>query len=99
MALDFIPWPKVRLNLIQRWHVYRERRDELFGMLAICVKVRWPWGENILERNERNELCIRQSFYDTFMSESGWGLTSEFINKYPDLVAGADLASIIYEVI
>ncbi|KAL1881072.1 hypothetical protein Plec18167_003614 [Paecilomyces lecythidis] len=99
IVLDFLPWPKLRLNLIQRWHVYRELRDELFGMLAICIKIRWPWGENILERDERNELCIRRSFYDTFMSESGWGLTSEFINKYPDLVAGTDIASIIYEVI
>lgn len=99
MSLDFVPWPRIRLNFIQRWHIYRERRDELFGLMACCIKVRWPWGESILERNERNELCIRRNFYNTFMSESGWGLTQEFISKYPDLLTGVDVRSILYEVI
>jgi hypothetical protein len=68
-------------------------------MLACCTKIRWPWGEDILERNEENELCIKPTFYETFMSESGWGLTPEFIDRYPDLVAGIDISSLVFEVV
>jgi hypothetical protein len=99
MVLDFLPWPKLRLNLIQRWHLYGNDRDGLFGMFACCVKIRWPWGEPILERDARNELEIKKSFYETFMSESGWGLTPEFIARYPDLMAGIDIATLVFEVV
>ncbi|KAJ5482312.1 hypothetical protein N7475_001124 [Penicillium sp. IBT 31633x] len=97
LVLDFLPWPRMRLNLIQRWHLYADDRDHLFGMFACCVKIRWPWGEQILERDDRNELRIRQGFFDTFMSENGWGLTPEFIRRYPDLVEGMDISQIVFE--
>jgi hypothetical protein len=99
LVLDLLPWPKVRLNLIHRWHFYCNDRDDLFGMFACCTKIRWPWGEGILERNDENELCIKPTFYETFMSESGWGLTPEFIDRYPDLVAGIDISSLVFEVV
>ncbi|KAJ5145483.1 uncharacterized protein N7515_000047 [Penicillium bovifimosum] len=73
MILDIVPWPRMRLNLIRRWHLYADERDDLFGMFACCVRIRWPWGERILERDERNELCIKKEFYDTFMRLGGWG--------------------------
>ncbi|KAF7592248.1 hypothetical protein BBP40_000449 [Aspergillus hancockii] len=59
--------------------------------------IRWPWGENILERNADNELCIKKRFYDTFMSEEGWGLTPEFIQRYPQLLVGVDVATVAYD--
>lgn len=98
-GLDIIPWPKIRQNLIHRWHLYCDKRDTFFGMLACCVKVRWPWGVDILERNAENELCIKQGFYKTFMSLDGWGLTPEFISQYPDLLEGMDVSSVVFKVI
>lgn len=97
LVLDFLPWPRLRLNLIRRWHVYGKDRDGLFGFMACCVKLRWPWNETILERNEQNELCMKKAFYETFMSESGWGLTPEFIRRYPDLVEGMDINEVVFE--
>jgi hypothetical protein len=99
LVLDFLPWPRIRLNMIRRWHVYGKDRDYLFGLLACCVKLRWPWNEKILERNERNELCIKKAFYDLFTSESGWGLTPDFIRRYPDLVEGMDINQIVIELL
>ncbi|KAJ5573517.1 uncharacterized protein N7459_007944 [Penicillium hispanicum] len=96
LVLDFIPWPKMRVNLIQRWHIYEPDRDGLFGMFWCCIKIRWPWGEKILERNEDNELAIKPAFYEIFMREEGWGLTPEFISRYPDLVAGMDIGSLVF---
>ncbi|KAJ5383200.1 Protein of unknown function DUF3425 [Penicillium concentricum] len=99
LVLDFMPWPRMRLNLIRRWHVYAKDRDYLFGLLACCVKLRWPWNEKVLERDERNELCIKKAFYDLFMSESGWGLTPDFIRRYPDLVEGMDINQVVIELL
>ncbi|CAG7986456.1 unnamed protein product [Penicillium olsonii] len=99
LVLDFLPWPRMRLNIIRRWHVYSENRDDLFGMFACCVKIRWPWGEDILERDDRNELCIKQRFFDLFMRQEGWGLTPEFTTKYPDLMEGMDLREILFELL
>ncbi|KAJ5762016.1 uncharacterized protein N7511_005398 [Penicillium nucicola] len=99
VVLDLMPWPKLRLNLMNRWNFYYKDRDELFGMFACCVKIRWPWGEDILERNEDNELVMKPQFYETFMSERGWGITPEFIARYPDLFAGIDINSIVVELV
>ncbi|CAG7984817.1 unnamed protein product [Penicillium salamii] len=99
LVLDFLPWPRMRLNLIRHWHVYSDNRDDLFGMFACCVKIRWPWGEDILERDDQNELRIKKNFCETFMKLEGWGLTPEFTAKYPDLVEGMDLREITFELI
>jgi hypothetical protein len=68
-------------------------------MFACCTKIRWPWGEDILERDDRNELRIKKRFFDTFMSQSGWGLTPEFIRRYPDLVEGMDIREIEFALV
>ncbi|CAI7594688.1 unnamed protein product [Penicillium bialowiezense] len=99
LVLDFMPWPRVRLNLIRQWHLYSEDRDDLFGMFACCLKIRWPWGEDILERDDHNVLQIKKRFYDTFMNQEGWGLTSEFTARYPDLVEGTDIPDILFELL
>ncbi|KAJ5688756.1 hypothetical protein N7462_003148 [Penicillium macrosclerotiorum] len=98
LALSCCPWPKMRSNLICQWSRYENCRDEIFGLFACCVKIRWPWGVKILERNEKNELCLKESFYEIFMKEEGWGITQEFINKYPNLVAGMDVDSLVYNI-
>lgn len=90
MCLDFIPWPRVRLNLIQKWGVYRLQKEDLFAALTSGTRIRWPREENILQQSEENGLVIRQSFYDTFMCEQGWGLRQSFIKSYPDVIAGVN---------
>jgi hypothetical protein len=99
LVLDFLPWPQLRLNFIRQWHVYCDDRDDVFGMLACCVKIRWPWGEDILERDDQNNLCIKKRFFDTFMSLTGWGLTPEFTTRYPDLVEGMDMRELMFELV
>jgi hypothetical protein len=42
----------------------------------------------VLERNEYDDLCIKPAFYETFMSEKGWGVTPEFRSKYPRIADG-----------
>lgn len=91
-ALDFPVWPQLRRNLIKRWHLYDY--FELVGYLSCCARVRWPFGEPILERDASDNLQIRQEFLDTVTQESGWGLTSEFIDKYPELLEGMDVEAV-----
>ncbi|KAJ5642432.1 hypothetical protein N7490_006432 [Penicillium lividum] len=99
LALSCIPWPKMRSNVIRQWPFYNSVRDELFGMFTCCIKIRWPWGVNVLERNEHDDLCIKPAFYETFMSEQGWGITPEFLSKYPRLADGLDVNSVIFTVV
>lgn len=96
IVLSWIPWPKVRLNIIRQWHLHDMDREVLFGLLSCCVKIRWPWGVKILERNDKNELCIKPAFYETFMKEEGWGITPEFISRFPNSMTDVDVSSIIY---
>lgn len=91
---DQICFPRLRLNFIHR--VPREKLLEPVEFLSCCLRVRWKWGENILERDHENSLRVRQEFYNTFTSENGWGLTSMFIDKFPDIVAGMDISSVLY---
>ncbi|KAJ6171824.1 hypothetical protein N7470_000891 [Penicillium chermesinum] len=88
---------KSRIHLLWLWHFYENNRDVLFGMFACCIKIRWPWGESILERDENNELRLIKDFYKRIMSEDGWGITSDFVRQYPGLAAGVDIDSIIYK--
>lgn len=66
-----------------------------FGLFACCAKILWPWSEDLLERNGENELATKEQFYKTFLSESGWGLTAEFIRRYRDLMSGIDATPIM----
>lgn len=97
VALDCIPWGKIRSNFIRQWHFYENNREMLFGMFACCIKIRWPWGEKILRRDENNELQIKPEFIEKIMSEDSWGVTPEFVNQYPGLMANIDIDSIIYK--
>ncbi|PGH15785.1 hypothetical protein AJ79_02165 [Helicocarpus griseus UAMH5409] len=99
MVLDFITWPRLRLKLIQQWLVYRERWDELLGMLASSVRVRWPREESILCRDPwSDEVKIRRGFYETFTRESGWGILPDFMESFPDVVAGVGGRALVYDV-
>lgn len=85
--------------MIQQWDTVQEIRGNMFGLLSCCLKVRWPCGVSILERNDEYELRMKPEFYETFMSEKGWGVTPEFISRYPRLFQGMDVSVVIHEVI
>lgn len=93
-AFDLLVWPQLRRNLIKKWHLYDY--FELFGYLSCCARIRWPFGEPILERDTDDNLQIRQEFLDTVTRESGWGLTTEFIDKYPELLEGMDVEAVTF---
>ncbi|OQE21736.1 hypothetical protein PENSTE_c011G04302 [Penicillium steckii] len=96
VGIDLLPWPQLRSNLAENWHKYDYM--ELTSYLGCCMKVWWPWGQEILERDERDELQIRQEFFDVFTKEIGWGLTSEFIGRYPELLHGMDIESVRFQI-
>lgn len=91
-TLDMLIWPQMRTTLVRLW----ERYDfaELMGFFSCCVKVRWPWGVDVLERDEDDNLRVKAEFMDTFFQESGWGLTSEFIEKYPEILEGMNVEAV-----
>ncbi|GKZ82700.1 hypothetical protein AnigIFM56816_007521 [Aspergillus niger] len=97
-SLDMLIWPEIRVTLIREWEVYSRQRDDLFGFLACCLKVRWPWGESILERDERNELVIKKRFREMIMCKEGWGITREFVGVWPDVVRGVDVGEVLMEI-
>jgi hypothetical protein len=91
-ALDLMIWPRLRMNLVENWAKYDF--VELIGYLSCCTKIRWEWGKDVLERDSDDNLQIRSEFFDVFTRESGWGLTSEFIEKYPKLMDGMDIEAV-----
>ncbi|KAI1141841.1 hypothetical protein F5Y05DRAFT_274866 [Hypoxylon sp. FL0543] len=93
---DFIIWPRLRANLIKNQHTYD--RQDMVGMLTCCLKVRWPWNKPFLQPTDEGQLVIQPDFYNTFTKPEGWGLTREFLNRYPALIDGLDTTSIHYEV-
>ncbi|KAF7178459.1 hypothetical protein CNMCM7691_007155 [Aspergillus felis] len=96
-SLDMVMWPQLRVNMIRNWTKYDFA--ELMGYLSCCTKVRWPWGKDMLERDADDNLQIRQEFFEVFTRESGWGLTSEFIDKYPELMEGLDVEALRFRMI
>lgn len=95
-SLDLIPWPQMRANFIKNWTKYD--LVEFTGYMSCCTKVRWPWGEDMLERDADDNLRMRQDFYDVFTRESSWGLTTEFIEKYPELLEGMDVEALRFRI-
>lgn len=95
-GIDMIIWPQLRINLIRNWEKYDP--VELVDYIAFCMKVRWPWGKEPLERDEDDKLQVRSDFQKVFMSEDGWGLTAEFIDRYPELLEGMDVEALRFEI-
>lgn len=98
IAISLVPYPKLRSNLINQWPLYENNRDDLFGLLACSIKIRWPWGMKILDRDENNEIRIKPAFYQTIMKEEGWGLMQEFMKKYPHLMAGIETDHLVFKI-
>ncbi|KAJ6787092.1 hypothetical protein PWT90_10496 [Aphanocladium album] len=99
MVLDLVPWPQVRLALIRAWPQYQENQQDLFGLLACSLRIRWPWGEHVLERASDNSLVMRDDFYESLMSETGWTVMKDFVDQYPALFVDVHVESILYKFI
>jgi hypothetical protein len=93
--IDFVMWPKLRVNLINNQHLYDTR--DIVGMLTCCLKVRWPWNEPILEPADDGELILRADFRETFTNLEGWGLTKEFWDRFPLLCEDLGIESVRYD--
>lgn len=92
LTLDMLIWPQMRTNLVRLWEKYDFA--ELMGFFSCCVKVRWPWGVDVLERDEDDNLRMKSEFLEVVFQESGWGLTTEFIEKYPEILDGMDVEAV-----
>ncbi|KAI1165837.1 hypothetical protein F5B18DRAFT_608902 [Nemania serpens] len=92
--VDYVVWPKLRINLIKTLHIYDPR--DVMGMLSCCMKVRWPWNETFLEPGENGDYVLRASFRETFMRIDGWGMTREFFERFPLLAQDLDVASLLF---
>lgn len=91
-AIDMVVWPQMRANLLKNWTSYDFM--DVMGYLSCCTKLRWPWGKPILERDPDDDLQMRDDYLETITRESAWGLTPEFIERYPELVEGMDVEGI-----
>lgn len=91
-AIDMVVWPQMRANLLKNWTSYDF--VDLMAYMSCCTKLRWPWGKPILERDSDDNLQMRGDYFETFTRESAWGLTSEFIERYPELLQGMDIEAV-----
>ena len=94
--IDLLWWPGLRANMINMQHRYD--LADAFALFTCCVKVRWPWGKNMLEPGEDGQFRILPDFYKTFTSIEGWGLTDELMTRYPAIVDGLDVESIRFQI-
>lgn len=93
--IDFLFWPVLRANLVKNQGVYDDL--DVVGMTTCCIKVRWPWNAPFLEPNDDNQFVLKPEFFDTITKLGGWGLTKEFLDRFPLLVEGID-PSVRYEI-
>ncbi|KAI1387747.1 uncharacterized protein F4822DRAFT_291513 [Hypoxylon trugodes] len=93
--IDFMVWPALRTNFIKNQSAYD--REEFIGLWTCCLKVRWAWNKRFLEPDDNGELVFSTDFYNTFTKPEGWGLTRDFLTRYPSLFIGLDIQSIHYE--
>ncbi|KAK3900343.1 hypothetical protein C8A05DRAFT_36020 [Staphylotrichum tortipilum] len=93
--MDIMLWQRLRANTMAKYTVHD--MDNVICMLASCLKVRWPWGEDILELGDDAEVRMRQEFFEVITRVEGWGLAPKFIQAFPDLVEGLDVSSIVYK--
>ncbi|KAI1123502.1 hypothetical protein F5Y10DRAFT_251675 [Nemania abortiva] len=95
--VDYVVWPRLRINIIKTQHIYDPR--DVMGMLSCCMKVRWPWNETVLEPGDNGEFVFKVSFRETFTKLEGWGITQEFLDRFPLLAQDLDVSSVLYNFI
>lgn len=94
--VDFVHWPALRARMIRHAGVYNPQ--DVLGMYLCCVKLRWPWGQNFLEPEVDGTLRMRQDFLATITRLDGWGLTDDFLQRFPLLTQDLDVSAMRYRV-
>lgn len=94
--LIFFLWPQLRLNVLENWNTIDI--IELYRYAISACRVRWPSSQSIWDWDDNNNMFVKPEFFQTFMDRSGWGLTSVFIDKYPQLMKGMDVEHIRYDI-
>lgn len=94
--LDVLLWEKLRVNIIKHQNKYDI--TQVLRILGSSLRVKWHRGDSIVESNGDDGLIVRCEFLERFMDEDGWGLSSEFIARYPELLEGLDIQKIVYDV-
>ncbi|KNG90614.1 hypothetical protein ANOM_001324 [Aspergillus nomiae NRRL 13137] len=92
----FFLWPQLRVNYLES----RSAIDliEVYRYGISSCRVRWPSSVSIWDWDDDENMFVKPEFFETFLDRSGWGLTSVFIDKYPELVKGMDVESLRYDV-
>ncbi|KAF5859774.1 hypothetical protein ETB97_002437 [Aspergillus alliaceus] len=96
IEMVFILWPQLRINLLENSDTIDP--IELDNYAAGGCRVRWPSSKSIWEWDSDENIYIKPEFFQTFMTRSGWGLSSTFINKFPVLVKGIDVEAIRFDI-
>ena len=86
--LDYLLWPQIRDNFIKYESKYCQ--DEVFGLLACCVRIRWGFNRRFLVRYNGGEPELDPQFAKKFLSLDSWGILGKFWEVYPELVVGLD---------
>ncbi|GAB1200990.1 hypothetical protein APSETT444_010374 [Aspergillus pseudonomiae] len=79
--------------------LHGSRRNWLADQInRLLRRVRWPSSVSIWDWDDDENMFVKPEFFETFLDRSGWGLTSVFIDKYPELVKGMDVEGLRYDV-
>ncbi|OGM48937.1 hypothetical protein ABOM_003139 [Aspergillus bombycis] len=94
--LIFFLWPQLRVNYLES----RPRIDiiELYRYAISACRVRWPSSQSIWDWDDNENMFVKPEFFQTFLDRSGWGLTSVFIDKYPQLMKGINVEELRYDI-
>ncbi|KAE8420687.1 hypothetical protein BDV36DRAFT_249332 [Aspergillus pseudocaelatus] len=92
----FFLWPQLRVNVLEHWDTIDIL--ELYRYAISACRVRWPSSQSIWDWDDDDNMFVKPEFFQTFMDRSGWGFTSVFIDKYPQLMKGMDVEHIRYDI-
>ncbi|KAE8372493.1 hypothetical protein BDV26DRAFT_301868 [Aspergillus bertholletiae] len=95
LEILFFLWPQLRVNLAE--HGAPISILELYRYAVCSCRVRWSSTESIWEWDDDENMFMKPAFFQTFMNRSGWGLSSVFINEFPQLFRGMDVENIRYD--
>ncbi|KAE8166060.1 hypothetical protein BDV40DRAFT_256739 [Aspergillus tamarii] len=92
----FFLWPQLRVNVLEHWDTIDIL--ELYRYAISACRVRWPSSQSIWDWDDDDNMFVKPEFFQTFMDRSGWGFTSIFLDKYPQLMKGLDVEHIRYDI-
>src|SRR2546429_3049453 len=86
--IDYIPWPRMRDNLVKHWRKYD--RIEAIGLFFCTSRVRDTPNSTFIIRDPGTEPYADPDFLRRASSDDGWALLEKFWTEYPEVVEGMD---------